>query len=154
MLHTNAGYMLQLQTMVSNEQLTMTCMENGNFRVFPFTNISRARINDLCNLICLWDKLFQRFFLPQITRKCWIGEDSFISFHFVISLFWIQRNMTLIGQLIWHNLMQEFVELVFVNKGCNKSSCWASWILFMLVENWNCGKNKWFHFFIVLFKNY
>ncbi|KAK7351156.1 hypothetical protein VNO77_10395 [Canavalia gladiata] len=40
------------ETMVSNAQLTMTCIENGNFRVFPFTNISRARINDLCDLIC------------------------------------------------------------------------------------------------------
>ncbi|TKY74332.1 RHOMBOID protein 8 [Spatholobus suberectus] len=40
------------ETMVSNAQLTMTCIGNGNFRVFPFTNISRARINDLCNLIC------------------------------------------------------------------------------------------------------
>ncbi|KAK7311590.1 hypothetical protein RJT34_09835 [Clitoria ternatea] len=40
------------ETMVSNAQLTMTCIGNGNFRVFPFTNISRARIDDLCNLIC------------------------------------------------------------------------------------------------------
>ncbi|KAG4389530.1 hypothetical protein GLYMA_06G107600v4 [Glycine max] len=40
------------ETMVSNAQLTMTCIGNGNFRVFPFTNISRARFNDLCNLIC------------------------------------------------------------------------------------------------------
>ncbi|KAL2339852.1 hypothetical protein Fmac_007792 [Flemingia macrophylla] len=40
------------ETMVSNAQLTMTCIGNGNFRVFPFTNISRARINDLCNVIC------------------------------------------------------------------------------------------------------
>ncbi|XP_027358043.1 RHOMBOID-like protein 8 [Abrus precatorius] len=40
------------ETMVSNAQLTMTCIGNGNYRVFPFTNISRARINDLCNLIC------------------------------------------------------------------------------------------------------
>ncbi|XP_068481562.1 inactive RHOMBOID-like protein 8 [Phaseolus vulgaris] len=40
------------ETMVSDAQLTMTCIGNGNFRVFPFTNISRARMNDLCNLIC------------------------------------------------------------------------------------------------------
>ncbi|KAF3445743.1 hypothetical protein FNV43_RR10920 [Rhamnella rubrinervis] len=35
------------ETMVSNEQLTLTCMGNGNFRVFPFTNISQSRVNDL-----------------------------------------------------------------------------------------------------------
>lgn len=52
MLHANAGYVLQLQTMVSDVQLTLTCMGNGNFKVFPYTNISQARINDLCNLIC------------------------------------------------------------------------------------------------------
>ncbi|XP_059451698.1 RHOMBOID-like protein 8 [Corylus avellana] len=40
------------ETMVSDAQLTLTCMSNGNFRVFPFTNISQARANDLCTLIC------------------------------------------------------------------------------------------------------
>ncbi|XP_057730136.1 RHOMBOID-like protein 8 [Arachis stenosperma] len=40
------------KTMVSDDQMTLTCMGNGNFRVFPFTNISRTRISDLCNLIC------------------------------------------------------------------------------------------------------
>ncbi|MED6191739.1 hypothetical protein PIB30_003081 [Stylosanthes scabra] len=40
------------ETMVSDDQMTMTCMGNGKFRVFPFTNITRARISDLCNLIC------------------------------------------------------------------------------------------------------
>ncbi|KAF3972922.1 hypothetical protein CMV_003601 [Castanea mollissima] len=40
------------ETMVSNEQLTLTCLSDGNFRVFPFTNISQARIEDLCSLIC------------------------------------------------------------------------------------------------------
>ncbi|CAL0305540.1 unnamed protein product [Lupinus luteus] len=40
------------ETMVSNEHMTMTCMDNGNFRIFPFTNISLARVNDLCSLIC------------------------------------------------------------------------------------------------------
>ena len=83
MLHADSGYMLQLQTMVSNDQLTMTCMGNGNFRVFSFTNISRARISDLCDMICLWDKLFQWFLLPQITWKCCIAEDGFISYQFV-----------------------------------------------------------------------
>ncbi|RDX76333.1 RHOMBOID-like protein 8, partial [Mucuna pruriens] len=52
---TKMNFLLPLRinnTMVSNAQLTMTCIGNGNFRVFPFTNISRARLNDLCNLIC------------------------------------------------------------------------------------------------------
>ncbi|XP_057442516.1 RHOMBOID-like protein 8 [Lotus japonicus] len=40
------------ETMVNNAHMTMTCTGNGNFRVFPFTNISQARINDLCNMIC------------------------------------------------------------------------------------------------------
>ncbi|KAJ7959071.1 Rhomboid-like protein [Quillaja saponaria] len=40
------------ETMVSNAQLTLTCMSNGNYKVFPFTNISQARINDLCTMIC------------------------------------------------------------------------------------------------------
>lgn len=41
------------ETMVNDAQLTLTCMRNGNFRIFPYTNISRARKNDLCTLICL-----------------------------------------------------------------------------------------------------
>ena len=41
-----------MQAMVSNAELTLTCMSNGNFRVFPFTNVSEARMNDLCNVIC------------------------------------------------------------------------------------------------------
>ncbi|CAI0395449.1 unnamed protein product [Linum tenue] len=36
----------------NNGELTLTCMTNGNFRIFPFTNISRARAQDLCTLIC------------------------------------------------------------------------------------------------------
>ncbi|KAB1205425.1 Rhomboid-like protease 4 [Morella rubra] len=40
------------ETMVSDAQLTLTCLSNGNFRVFPFTNISQERIKDLCTLIC------------------------------------------------------------------------------------------------------
>ncbi|KAI4307337.1 hypothetical protein L6164_030537 [Bauhinia variegata] len=43
------------ETMVSNERLTLTCLGNGNFRIFPFTNITRARQNDLCSSICLGD---------------------------------------------------------------------------------------------------
>ncbi|KAJ7942580.1 Rhomboid-like protein [Quillaja saponaria] len=43
------------ETMVSNAQLTLTltCMSNGKYKVFPFTNLSQLRINDLCSLICL-----------------------------------------------------------------------------------------------------
>ncbi|KAL9449889.1 hypothetical protein AB3S75_011759 [Citrus x aurantiifolia] len=40
------------ETIVSNSQLTMTCMGHGNFRVFPYTNISQARMKDLCTLLC------------------------------------------------------------------------------------------------------
>ncbi|KAL5076571.1 hypothetical protein RYX36_015555 [Vicia faba] len=40
------------ETMVSNAHLTMTCLGNGNFKVYHYTNISRARINDLCYMIC------------------------------------------------------------------------------------------------------
>ncbi|XP_061988299.1 inactive RHOMBOID-like protein 8 [Rosa rugosa] len=40
------------ETMVSHEQMTLTCMGNGNFKVLPFTNISQARMNDLCSMIC------------------------------------------------------------------------------------------------------
>ncbi|XP_015887633.3 RHOMBOID-like protein 8 [Ziziphus jujuba] len=40
------------ETMVSNEQLTLTCLGNGHYRVFPFTNMSESRINDLCSVIC------------------------------------------------------------------------------------------------------
>ncbi|KAK4276785.1 hypothetical protein QN277_014893 [Acacia crassicarpa] len=39
--------------MVNDAQLTLTCTRNGNFRIFPYTNISTARQNDLCTLICL-----------------------------------------------------------------------------------------------------
>ncbi|KAJ7965647.1 Rhomboid-like protein [Quillaja saponaria] len=43
------------ETMVSNAQLTLTltCMSNGKYKVFPFTNLSQLRINDFCSLICL-----------------------------------------------------------------------------------------------------
>ncbi|KAJ4701239.1 Rhomboid-like protein [Melia azedarach] len=40
------------ETMMSNSQLTMTCMSNGNFRVFSYTNISQPRMKDLCTLLC------------------------------------------------------------------------------------------------------
>ncbi|OIV96696.1 hypothetical protein TanjilG_09238 [Lupinus angustifolius] len=47
------------ETMVSNEQMTMTCMDNGNFRVFPFTNISSARFNDLGSLSFSFHPIFK-----------------------------------------------------------------------------------------------
>ncbi|KAJ7006740.1 hypothetical protein NC653_005945 [Populus alba x Populus x berolinensis] len=40
------------ETMGSDKELTLTCMGNGNFKVFPFTNISQERTQDLCTLIC------------------------------------------------------------------------------------------------------
>ncbi|XP_012078131.2 RHOMBOID-like protein 8 isoform X1 [Jatropha curcas] len=40
------------ETMLSDTQSTLTCMGNGNFRIFPFTNISQERTRDLCTLIC------------------------------------------------------------------------------------------------------
>ncbi|KAB5568654.1 hypothetical protein DKX38_002447 [Salix brachista] len=41
-----------IETMGSDKELTLTCMGDGNFRVFPFTNISQERTQDLCTLIC------------------------------------------------------------------------------------------------------
>ncbi|XP_010065145.2 RHOMBOID-like protein 8 [Eucalyptus grandis] len=41
-----------LQSVEHNAELTLTCMANGKFMVFPFTNISPARVGDLCTLIC------------------------------------------------------------------------------------------------------
>ncbi|KAB2076514.1 hypothetical protein ES319_A06G046000v1 [Gossypium barbadense] len=40
------------EIMKSNSEMTLTCLYNGNTRVFPFTNLSQARINDLCAMIC------------------------------------------------------------------------------------------------------
>ncbi|XVE95378.1 hypothetical protein REPUB_Repub02eG0092100 [Reevesia pubescens] len=40
------------EIMKSNSEMTLTCLHNGNFKVFPFTNISQARITDLCAMIC------------------------------------------------------------------------------------------------------
>ncbi|XP_023547088.1 RHOMBOID-like protein 8 [Cucurbita pepo subsp. pepo] len=39
-------------TMVSDQEVTLTCLSTGNFKVYPFTDISQSRINDLCGLIC------------------------------------------------------------------------------------------------------
>ncbi|KAI8550913.1 hypothetical protein RHMOL_Rhmol06G0144300 [Rhododendron molle] len=36
----------------SEGRLTLTCNGSDKFRVFPFTGIKKARIEDLCNLIC------------------------------------------------------------------------------------------------------
>ena len=43
-----------MQTMVSKTiaELTMTCLSNGNFKVFPYTNISKSRMNDICSVLC------------------------------------------------------------------------------------------------------
>ncbi|KAK9270653.1 hypothetical protein L1049_026235 [Liquidambar formosana] len=43
---------LPCKTMVTGGRLMLTCTGNDNFRVFPFTNISQTRIEDLCSLIC------------------------------------------------------------------------------------------------------
>ncbi|CAA0806829.1 Rhomboid-related intramembrane serine protease family protein [Striga hermonthica] len=43
---------MNCETMRSSEQLTLTCSDNGKFRVFPFANVSSARLEDLCNLMC------------------------------------------------------------------------------------------------------
>ncbi|CAN4123945.1 unnamed protein product [Withania somnifera] len=40
------------EKMVNSEHLTLSCPNTGRFRVFPFTNISEARFQDICNLIC------------------------------------------------------------------------------------------------------
>ncbi|GAV59312.1 Rhomboid domain-containing protein [Cephalotus follicularis] len=40
------------ETMASDAQMTLTCMANGNFKIFPYINISEERITDLCTLIC------------------------------------------------------------------------------------------------------
>ncbi|CAL5373774.1 unnamed protein product [Camellia sinensis] len=38
-------------TEVRTGRLTLTCEGSDKFKVFPFTDISQARIEDLCNLI-------------------------------------------------------------------------------------------------------
>ncbi|CAK9155505.1 unnamed protein product [Ilex paraguariensis] len=43
---------MHCETMISSEYMTLTCANNGKFRDFPFANVSQARIEDLCNLIC------------------------------------------------------------------------------------------------------
>ncbi|CAM8946211.1 unnamed protein product [Rhodiola kirilowii] len=40
------------KAMIGGERLTLTCTVNDNFRILPYTNITQARMNDLCNLIC------------------------------------------------------------------------------------------------------
>ncbi|KAM7253346.1 hypothetical protein ACFE04_025964 [Oxalis oulophora] len=35
------------KTMIGNGELTLTCMGNGNFKVFPFTNMTQSRMKDL-----------------------------------------------------------------------------------------------------------
>ncbi|XP_062098645.1 inactive RHOMBOID-like protein 8 [Humulus lupulus] len=43
---------ISCETMVSKAELTLTCLSNGKFKVFPYTNISRPRVNDICSEIC------------------------------------------------------------------------------------------------------
>ncbi|EPS69286.1 hypothetical protein M569_05483, partial [Genlisea aurea] len=40
------------ETMISSYQLTLTCSGNGRFEVFPSSDYSKGRIEDLCNLLC------------------------------------------------------------------------------------------------------
>ncbi|WCJ44559.1 RHOMBOID-like protein 8 [Euphorbia peplus] len=40
------------EIMASNTEITLTCLSNGNFKVFPYTQISEARTQDLCTLLC------------------------------------------------------------------------------------------------------
>ncbi|XP_051147900.1 RHOMBOID-like protein 8 [Andrographis paniculata] len=44
---------MNCETMISLEKMTMTCSSTGNYKVFPFTNVTQARLEDLCNLVCL-----------------------------------------------------------------------------------------------------
>ncbi|RAL46406.1 hypothetical protein DM860_015399 [Cuscuta australis] len=43
---------IHCETMVNSEHLILTCSDNGNFRILPYTHISPSRIEDLCSLIC------------------------------------------------------------------------------------------------------
>ncbi|GAB2236024.1 hypothetical protein Droror1_Dr00027753 [Drosera rotundifolia] len=38
---------------ISGGQLTITCIDNDNFRVLPFTSFTPARLEELCKLICV-----------------------------------------------------------------------------------------------------
>ncbi|XP_052202810.1 RHOMBOID-like protein 8 [Diospyros lotus] len=40
------------ETVINTGRLTLTCIGDDRYRVFPFTDISQERIKDLCNLIC------------------------------------------------------------------------------------------------------
>ncbi|XP_058088714.1 RHOMBOID-like protein 8 [Magnolia sinica] len=42
----------QCEVMVSVGRLTLTCEENGHFRIYPYADISEARVRDLCSQIC------------------------------------------------------------------------------------------------------
>ncbi|XP_057490306.1 RHOMBOID-like protein 8 [Actinidia eriantha] len=44
--------LMHCETYVSGGRLSLTCVGSDKFRVFPFTGISQARVEDLCNLIC------------------------------------------------------------------------------------------------------
>ncbi|KAK1371874.1 RHOMBOID-like protein [Heracleum sosnowskyi] len=48
---TCSGEQMLCETMVNEGRLTLTCDGSDKFKVFPF-NLSQARINDVCNLIC------------------------------------------------------------------------------------------------------
>ncbi|XP_065847439.1 inactive RHOMBOID-like protein 8 [Euphorbia lathyris] len=40
------------EIMTSDTEITLTCISNGNFKVFPYTHLSKARAQDLCTLLC------------------------------------------------------------------------------------------------------
>ncbi|CAL5371535.1 unnamed protein product [Camellia sinensis] len=46
-----SGFERNSLTEVRTGRLTLTCEGSDKFKVFPFTDISQARIEDLCNLI-------------------------------------------------------------------------------------------------------
>ncbi|XP_074335464.1 inactive RHOMBOID-like protein 8 [Apium graveolens] len=48
---TCSGEQMHCETMVNEGRLTLTCDGSDEFKVFPF-NLSQARINDVCNLLC------------------------------------------------------------------------------------------------------
>lgn len=43
-----------LQAMVSDGRLTLTCLFGDKFRTFPFDNISKERMDELCSITCSW----------------------------------------------------------------------------------------------------
>ncbi|PON53065.1 hypothetical protein PanWU01x14_204450 [Parasponia andersonii] len=42
------------EVMVSNvvPELTLSCLSNGNFKIYRYTNISKSRLNDICRMLC------------------------------------------------------------------------------------------------------